>query len=524
METEQNQSLLIVDDEDSILEVAQEYFEIKGYDVFIAQNGLEALEILETKKIDCCFTDINMPEMDGLDLAENIREKDNSIPVIIMTGYPSFENTLRTMKNGVVDFLIKPVDLNQMEICLKRVLRERQLFIENILLKKEMESKARIEELNRELLARVEELNTFNKIMTDFSMVSNSSHTLSRAIDMAVEITCADASGLYIFNDALEKPFKVVSSVGSPDNDKDAICSVAGAKESVAPAGEPGDLLIKDIASDRMPLLISQNKGVSGLPDDVRSFMAVPMKIREKVFGVLTASLTRNGKRFNEKDLYYLSFMTQNAAQALENIALYEHIYENLFSTLYAFVKALEARDTYTQQHSTRVTEIALVIGKEIGCSKEEIDILNFSGLLHDIGKLGIPDDILLKPGRLTREEFEKIKEHPDIGADIVGHLGLWDQEQQLIRCHHERFDGDGYPNGLKGLEIPQLSRILSVADAYDAMASDRAYRRKMPEEKIIAILKEGAGTQWDADIVHEFLKLHSRGDIKKIIDMPETL
>ncbi len=524
MDMEQTQTLLIVDDEDSILEVAQEYFEIKGYDVFIAQNGIEALGILETKKIDCCFTDINMPEMDGLDLAENIRKKDNSIPVIIMTGYPSFENTLRTMKNGVVDFLIKPVDLNQMEICLKRVLRERQLFIENFLLKKEMEGKARLEELNSELLTRVEELNTFNKIMTDFSTVSNSTHTLSRAMDMAVEITCADASGLYIFNDALEKPFKVVSSMGSPDNEKNETCTVTDKSDYRAPADEPDDLLIKDIAVDKMPLLISKNKGVSGLPDAIRSFMAVPMKIREKVFGVLTASLKRNGKRFSEKDLYYLSFMTQNAAQALENIALYEHIYENLFSTLYAFVRALEARDTYTQQHSTRVTEIALVIGKEIGCSKEEIDILNFSGLLHDIGKLGIPDDILLKPGRLTREEFEKIKEHPDIGADIVGHLGLWDQEQQLIRSHHERFDGDGYPNRLKGTEIPLLARILSVSDAYDAMASDRAYRRKMSEEKIIDILNGGAGTQWDPAIVAVFLKLHARGDIKKIIDIPESV
>ena len=238
------------------------------------------------------------------------------------------------------------------------------------------------------------------------------------------------------------------------------------------------------------------------------------MIMREKVFGVLTASISRNGNRFTEKDLNYLSFVTRNAAQTLENLALYEHIYENLLSTLYAFVKALEAKDAYTQQHSTRVTEIALSIGRGIGCTPEEMEVLNFAGRLHDIGKLGIPDNILLKPDKLTDDEFERIKRHPAIGADIVGQLGLWDQEQQLIRCHHERFDGAGYPEGLKGEEIPLLARVLAVADAYDAMASDRAYRKRLPAETILNNLQNGAGSQWDGTIVDIFLRLHAQGKI----------
>ena len=162
-------------------------------------------------------------------------------------------------------------------------------------------------------------------------------------------------------------------------------------------------------------------------------------------------------------------------------MALYENIYENLFATLYAFVEAIEARDPYTKQHSSRVTELAVSIGKEMGCSDEELDLLSFSGNLHDIGKLGIPDSILLKPGPLTGTEFEAIKKHPIIGANIVGHLGLLTAEQKIILHHHERWDGKGYPDGLKGESIPFLSRILSVADVYDAMASDRAYRKKLP-------------------------------------------
>jgi DNA-binding NtrC family response regulator len=143
----EKEKILFVDDEESILEIASEYFQHKGYHVFTAKNGLEAVKILGDEKINCCFTDINMPEMDGLELAEHLRKTDNTIPVIIMTGYPSLDNTIKTLKNGVVDFLIKPVNLNQMEVCLKRVLRERQLFIENIILKKEVEGKEQLERL-----------------------------------------------------------------------------------------------------------------------------------------------------------------------------------------------------------------------------------------------------------------------------------------------------------------------------------------------------------------------------------------
>jgi HD-GYP domain-containing protein (c-di-GMP phosphodiesterase class II) len=134
--------------------------------------------------------------------------------------------------------------------------------------------------------------------------------------------------------------------------------------------------------------------------------------------------------------------------------------------------------------------------------------------MLHDIGKIGIRDDILLKPGRLTAEEFEKIKEHPAIGASIVEQLGLWDREKEIIRCHHERWDGAGYPDGLKQEKIPLLARILTVADVYDAIASDRAYRGKMEAARILNIINTGAGNQFDPQVVDAFNKLYQDGVI----------
>ena len=505
---DEKQTILFVDDEESILDVATEFFEHKGYNVKTASNGLQATHLLENQTVDCCFTDINMPEMDGLELAEYIRKKDNTIPVIIMTGYPSLENTIKTLKNGVVDFLIKPVNLNQMEICVQRVLRERQLFIENILLKKEVESKLRLERLNKELNAKVEELNLLNNVMSDFTTVQTSSEIFRRMVETTVAISNADEARLFIIHDTISTPIQVAGF--QRDSGQSRAAPIFS--ESL---GRAMDDIVFQTAKDAVPLLMKTNEGANGIPSDFKSFMAVPLKIRDKIFGVLFASIFAGSERFGEKSLYYLSFMSNKAAYAIENLALYDNIYENLFSTLYAFVKAIEAKDPYTQQHSSRVTSISKIIGRQMGCTAEEMDILNFAGPLHDIGKIGIRDEILLKPGKLTEEEFEIIKGHPSIGASIVGQLGLWDREKELIEHHHERFDGTGYPAGLKGEDIPGLARILSVADAYDAMASDRAYRKKMPMERVLRIIREGAGSQFDPNVVSVFLDLHQSGQIE---------
>ncbi|MBT8373783.1 MAG: response regulator, partial [Deltaproteobacteria bacterium] len=183
MYDENKKTILFVDDEESILGITSEYFRRKGYRVVTANNGVEAKKILNQQQVDCCFTDINMPEMNGLELAEHIWVTDNTIPVVIMTAYPSLDNTIRTIQNGVVDFLTKPVNLNQMELCVQRVLSQRQLFIENVLLKKEVESKARLEKLNQELLFKVDELHTLNKIMNVFSTVGISSDVFRRLVD-----------------------------------------------------------------------------------------------------------------------------------------------------------------------------------------------------------------------------------------------------------------------------------------------------------------------------------------------------
>ncbi len=499
MNSGKKEKILFGDDEENILEVVREYFEFKGYTVATALNGLEAVKILENEKIDCCFTDINMPEMDGIQLSEHIWSNDNTIPVVIMTGKPTIDYTIKTIKHGVVDFLVKPVNLNDMELCLERVLNQRKLFIENILLKKEVEGKKRLEKLTKQLQEKVDDLRILNKIISEFAEIGSTKDVFRRLVDMATEISPADMSKFYVINRSVNKPFETTVYPESSLTDSD---------QSLF------EELLMNITADGVPFLVSENRGVKGLSEDILSFMCIPLKIRDKIFGVLTAYVIKGSVMFSEKDLYYLSVMVQNAAQAIENLALYENIYENLFATLYGFVSVLNARDSYTQQHSNRVTDISTVVGRELGCTAEEIDILNVAGRLHDIGKIGIRDEILLKPDKLTKEEFEKIKEHPSIGASIIKNLGFWNRELDIIKCHHEKYDGTGYPDGLKGDDIPLLSRILSIADVYDALASDRPYRNRMDEKSILEYLQQGSGTQFDPKVVDIFVKLYNKGGI----------
>ena len=490
-------TILVVDDEEGILEITEEYFARKGYEVFTARNGQEAMAVIDTGiHIGCCFTDINMPVMDGLELAERIRKKDASLPVVVMTGFPSLENSIETLKNGVVDYLIKPVNLEQMELCLRRILRERGLFVENLLLKEEVRRQERLKALNKELTAKVDEVNLLNKIMDDFSSFNASHDIFNHVVSLSLEVSKADDVCFYIYSESGDVLFPMASSNLEQRREE----SMSRPLKS---------MLLTTMAED-IPLLVSVTEDQT-IFYGARSFMATPLRIRDKVFGIVTASITDSDAHFTEKDIFFLNFICNKAASAIENTALYENIYDNLFSTLYAFVAALEARDPYTQQHSRRVSEVSVMIGKEVGCTDEELDILQFAGHLHDIGKIGIRDDILLKPGRLNDEEYEKIKEHPVIGADIVSQLGLWTKEQEIIRHHHEFYNGKGYPGGVRGHEIPRLARILSVADAFDAMASDRAYRRKMSKEKVLNIISQESGKQFDPEAVAAFLKISDK-------------
>lgn len=180
----------------------------------------------------------------------------------------------------------------------------------------------------------------------------------------------------------------------------------------------------------------------------------------------------------------------------------------------------IDAKDRYTNGHSVRVSAYAAALAEKLGWSKEEEDMLRYEALLHDVGKIGVPDSVLNKPGRLTDEEFSVIKSHTNIGGDILAESGELLGAAKTARFHHERYDGTGYPQALKGEEIPVHARVVAIADAYDAMHSNRVYRKGLPRDVIRSELVRGRGTQFDPVFLDAFLQLFDSGELDIINDL----
>jgi HD-GYP domain-containing protein (c-di-GMP phosphodiesterase class II) len=180
------------------------------------------------------------------------------------------------------------------------------------------------------------------------------------------------------------------------------------------------------------------------------------------------------------------------------NIEHYRNQSDFLTGVVQAFTSAIDAKDPYTCGHSDRVARLSVCLARQLGLETNDLNLLYMSGLLHDVGKIGIDDAVLRKPDRLTDEEYEQIKLHPELGCDILKDLKPLVPVLPVVRHHHEQWDGLGYPYGLKGLEIPELARITAVADAYDAMSSDRPYRCGMPDEKVDTIFRKDTESLWE--------------------------
>lgn len=315
-----------------------------------------------------------------------------------------------------------------------------------------------------------------------------------------------------------------------------AILLDASASAGAAPAGDGrGPLLLTEgesrltrqqfqqlaaevVPRDRGQPFVANRVATSACPEryyGLESCVIVPVSAGEKRFGWLAALDHAEGAEFGTIEASLLNSVATILGIHAGNVELYRGQTELLAGVVRALSSAIDAKDPYTRGHSDRVARVAVRLTKQLGHSLEFQQTVYLSGLLHDIGKIGIEDEVLRKPGRLTDAEYEHIKLHPEIGYKILVGLKKFDNVLPGVLHHHEAWDGRGYPHGLKGEEIPLMARIIAVADSFDAMGSDRPYRKGMPEEKLDAILREGAGSQWDADVIEAFFTV--REDIRQI-------
>lgn len=244
-----------------------------------------------------------------------------------------------------------------------------------------------------------------------------------------------------------------------------------------------------------------------------KSIMSVPLVYREKVIGVIQLINKKFEKAFTKKDEAYVKLMGIPIATALVNAKLFKELEQTFIETSLALADAIEKRDKYTAGHTRRVTDYSLMIADEIEMPKEERKWLALSGILHDIGKIGIRDNILNKKEKLSKEEFIEMQKHTIYGAEIVEKIHSLKKVISGILYHHEKFDGTGYPFKMKKEEIPEFARIIAVADTFDAMTTDRPYRKGLSVDTAFKELEKHIETQFDPKVVNAFKIAYEKGE-----------
>ena len=264
------------------------------------------------------------------------------------------------------------------------------------------------------------------------------------------------------------------------------------------------------------PLVMNhvQSKFGPGSPEPLPSvagldnFVMVPVEAGAQHVGWLVCLNGTDGREFGTVEASLLASIAVTLGTHVQNAEAVREREEMLLSFVRSLVSSLDAKDPYTRGHSERVARIAAALARQLGDEPEDVSAIHLSGMLHDVGKIGLDDAVLCKPGHLTDAEFEQVKLHPTIGYQILGNIKSLSHILPGVRNHHESWDGSGYPDGLAGLEIPRQARILAVADSYDAMTSDRPYRNGMPLEKLQSIFANGRGTQWDPEVIDAYFAI----------------
>jgi putative nucleotidyltransferase with HDIG domain len=475
--------ILIVDDEKSICDIIGQYLRRLGYTVFLASSAEDAIQFIRANPVDMVLTDIKMPGMSGVDLLKWVKEFNHFLPVVITTGFPTLDTAIEALKLGAFDYLTKPFHLEEIGEKVRRALVNRQLEEENLLFSKLVS----LHEVTKVLSSthRIGELNT-------------------RFLDYSVRIAHADAGALMFYDNADRLFIAETTALPAPGDFWNTKVFVSGSQWA-AKNGEP---MMLEWGKTTVPA------GVVPLPDEIQAYIVFPLKTPQRTLGVLNLVRMRGNISFSNVDMELINVLASQASISIENARLYRNIRDNYLKTIRGFALAVEAKDRYTHGHSENVMKYTVVLARYLGLPPQEIEQIKYAGLLHDIGKIGVSEAILNKPGSLTPEEFDEIKSHPDIGARIISDVPFLKSLVPIVKHHHEFFDGSGYPNGISGEAIPLGARILSVADAFEAMTSNRPYRKAMETSVATKIIFQQSGKQFQPDLVDIFLEIIRQGKL----------
>lgn len=352
------------------------------------------------------------------------------------------------------------------------------------------------------------EIEDLRSLLNATHMLSSGLHleeVLKQTLNHAMAVTSAEAATIWLIEENKKKltPF---AAIGGRSQELQDISIRVGDGIAGIVAKDKKPVVVQDVSVDgRFNSRVDEATGFR-----TRNTICVCLQCGEEILGSLQV-LNKTGRRkFNRRDIEMLSAFSSLAVGMIRNGKLHNDLQTLYTSTMRSLVATIDARDPYTAGHSDRVSKLVVNVCKNLGFSEDEFELYERSALLHDIGKIGVNDSILRKKGRLSDQEFMEIKRHPIIGKNIVKEIEPKQFSKELVKginYHHERIDAAGYPEGLSGQKIPLVAKIISVADTYDALTSDRSYRNCFPRDKAIAVMRDCAGTQLDKKIVEKMLE-----------------
>ncbi len=507
--------VMLVDDDDIVSDAVSTILSARGWVVITFDNAESAIEELRLSadRYDVLVTDINMPGLSGIDFLKGAREASPRIPVIMITGYPSIDVTVEALKYGANDFLTKPFSINELESSLSKVLSEKESSGSD---ERKLTAIATGDEFTvleapdtyhetarRRLEDKVKELSIMHTISESVDDATEKDDVFRKTMHLGQIIT--DAEQAFIMVVEVEKDELVVRAVSGFSDEKVLLGTRYGIDI------EPFKSVIKNKCYSTLHIESTEElepliTGCVAINKRVLLTLA-PLLINREVVMLLGLTGKDSSAGISNESLGLLLNLLAKASLKLENITLTENIFSNVIGAINSLINALDARDTYTKDHSNRVTQYALEIARSYDSTQEVLDSISFAGPLHDVGKIGVRDDVLLKRGSFTPTECVMMKSHVVRGEEILRPLNLLDSEKSVILYHHERWDGKGYPNGLAREQIPIAARIFSVADTYDAMTSSRPYREALSAEVAVEEIVGCSGTQFDPDVVEAFIE-----------------
>ena len=469
--------VLLVDDNASVLRFLVSAFTSNHCQVTTASTAEQALELLGDDPYDLVVSDIKMPGLSGLDLLRAIKGKQPGTPVVLITGVPSVNSAVFGLRHGAYDYLPKPFSVTEVKELIQRLRQDRAEGNGNVTYPAGLTEELARRQGGVEVLSRIGEL-------------------ALQGLEPSVFI-----------DKVLEKTIQSLRCDGAVI----LLCDQDG-KFNASRMGQPSlvNQLLNLLHARFGDVLKTDGRETFTLTKGEHGFEALAALIPGvgNAMGILC--MARDAKRgaFLPDEKALLLGYAQTTAIALQKIVLREHLEKNLIDTISSFVIALESKDPYLKGHSARVSLYTGEIASVMSMKPSDVVLFSRAGMLHDLGKLVILDNILRKPRQLTEEEFELIRSHPVVGDKILKPLRFLSCEAKAVRHHHERYDGKGYPDSLKGEDIPFIARVVTVADAFDAMTSDRPYRGKRPVEAAIEEIARGSRTQFDPIVAEAFIAI----------------